>query len=133
VTVGGGHQRAGGKPGAPRKGLASNHVKRRPQESSQPAQGQSRPSTRGQYQTCRAFHVNCISYYFWQVSNYGSGSHIYLFGQKSPVELRLAVGPPGGSEYIFWSFCNISVCTTNSFVIGVFSVFMLRTDRTRGH
>ena len=61
MTVGGGHQRAGGKPGAPRKGLASNHVKRRPQESSQPAQGQSRPSTRGQYQTCRAFDVCAVS------------------------------------------------------------------------
>ena len=43
------------------------------------------------------------------VSNYGSGSHIYFFWQKSPVEyLRLAVGR-GGPSTFFGVFA--SVCT----------------------
>jgi hypothetical protein len=56
------------------------------------------------------------------------GSHIEFFWQKSPVELittwQLA-GPPGGSKYIFWRFCNTSVCT------GTLHCVLLA--RTQGH
>ena len=38
------------------------------------------------------------------VSNHGSGSHIYFFWQKSPVEFITIGSWPGGSEYKFLEF-----------------------------
>jgi hypothetical protein len=78
--------------------------------------------------------TNTVFLLLLAVSNYGSGSHIYLFWQKNPdrypVELitifSRPAGPPGHPSTFFGVFA------TPQFVQALFIVYLLHELKVRG-